>query len=69
LAGIYALMQPMKTRLLLLTCSICLVACGLKGPLYLPDEDAGTQKGAQKESTSKETDPKQTDQKKDGLSS
>ena len=32
-------MQTVKTTLLFLLCASLLGACGLKGPLYLPDEN------------------------------
>ena len=33
-------MQTMKTTLLVLMCLALLGACGLKGPLYLPEDDS-----------------------------
>ena len=62
-------MQTMKTSLVLLTCSLGLVACGLKGPLYLPEETAVPQKDVQQEPVAKESESKDTKQKKDNLSS
>ena len=35
-------MQSLKTTLLILISAVVLSACGLKGPLYLPDEDPAT---------------------------
>ena len=36
-------MQTVKTILLFLICVTMLGACGLKGPLYLPEEKAATE--------------------------
>lgn len=56
-------MQTMKTALLFLLCITLLGACGLKGPLYLPEEkpaaeqatvpdnDAETEKEKKKDNT------------------
>jgi predicted small lipoprotein YifL len=33
-------MQTIKTSLVILICAALLAACGLKGPLYLPDESS-----------------------------
>jgi len=35
-------MRTFKAILALLTCTILLCACGLRGPLYLPGEEPGT---------------------------
>jgi predicted small lipoprotein YifL len=35
-------MQTLKTTLLILLSAVVLSACGLRGPLYLPDEDPAT---------------------------
>lgn len=32
-------MQTVKITLVILVCAVLLGACGLKGPLYLPEED------------------------------
>lgn len=36
-------MQTLKTILLILLSAAVLSACGLRGPLYLPDEDPASQ--------------------------
>lgn len=71
MAGIYALMQTVKTRLLMLTCLLWLTACGLKGPLYLPDEVPATQADTRQgpEPDAEETASKDTAKKKDSASS
>ena len=38
-SGIYAQMQTAKAILMLLICVGLLSACGLKGPLYLPQDE------------------------------
>lgn len=58
-------MQTAKTCLLLLIISMCLGACGLKGPLYLPDESTPNQADTGKEAAPEETEDKKTDEKKD----
>ena len=40
-------MQTVKTTLLILICITLLGACGLKGPLYLPEEQPASGKKAQ----------------------
>jgi predicted small lipoprotein YifL len=49
-------MQTVKTSLLIFACLLCLAACGLKGPLYLPEEGTSPPATAQQES---ETDDEQ----------
>ena len=57
-------MQTVKKPLLILICTTLLGACGLKGPLYLPEEDPvsvevpGPESSADMESEDKEEDPK-----------
>jgi len=52
-------MQTGKTTILILICAVLLGACGLKGPLYLPDEKPAAEqktapdKEAEKEDTAK----------------
>ncbi|MGD9020343.1 MAG: lipoprotein [Lysobacterales bacterium] len=36
-------MQRTKTMLAILACTLALAACGLRGPLYLPDEETPAQ--------------------------
>ena len=36
-------MQTMKTTLLVLMCLALLGACGLKGPLYLPEDESAVE--------------------------
>lgn len=43
-------MQTLKTTLFILTCITLLVACGHKGPLYLPDEGPASQSTVEQES-------------------
>jgi len=55
-------MQTVKTALLIFTCIALLGACGLKGPLYLPDEktaveqDSAADTDAEKEKNKQEKD-------------
>jgi len=42
-------MQTIKATLLLLMSTTLLSACGLKGPLYLPDEDATARPGLEQD--------------------
>ena len=55
-------MQTVKTTLIILICTALLGACGLKGPLYLPEEDAvsvdvpGPESSADIDSEDKEKD-------------
>ena len=43
-------MQTVKATLLLLMSTALLSGCGLKGPLYLPDEDAAARPGLEQDS-------------------
>ena len=43
-------MQTVKTTLFILMCISLLVACGHKGPLYLPDEEPASQSTVEQES-------------------
>lgn len=54
-------MQTVKTSLLLLVCSACLGACGLKGPLYLPDETSTSEQESVAENSEPEVDTKKKD--------
>jgi predicted small lipoprotein YifL len=40
-------MQTVKTTVVLLICVVLLSACGLKGPLYLPDENPVSEPAAE----------------------
>jgi predicted small lipoprotein YifL len=55
-------MQTVKTTLFTLICLILLVACGHKGPLYLPDEGPASQSTVEQES---EANDKATEDKAD----
>jgi predicted small lipoprotein YifL len=43
-------MQTVKTTVVLLICVVLLSACGLKGPLYLPDENPVSEPAAEQDS-------------------
>ena len=49
-------MQRMKTMLAILACALALAACGLKGPLYLPDEEKPAQPVPEQEQPGNEAD-------------
>ncbi len=44
-------MQTVKIILLILICAALLSACGLRGPLYLPDENPATKPAVEQDST------------------
>jgi len=56
-------MQTVKTILIILICAMALGACGLKGPLYLPeDKPASGQTAADKDTAQdKDKDKKKKD--------
>ena len=57
-------MQAAKTYLLMLICIFLLGACGLRGPLYLPDEKpAGTQPSDQSASGEEKPEEDEDDKK------
>lgn len=47
-------MQTVKTTLIILICIVLLGACGNKGPLYLPEEEATTEQGSTTDADKKE---------------
>jgi predicted small lipoprotein YifL len=49
-------MQTVKTIILFLICAAFLGACGLRGPLYLPDEQAASDKTAADKDNAKNKD-------------
>jgi len=53
-------MQTVKTTLIFLICAAMLGACGLKGPLYLPEDEpaSGQTKAAQDAGQEKDKDKK-----------
>jgi predicted small lipoprotein YifL len=53
--------------LIVMTLSACLAACGLKGPLYLPKEDAATAKPASQPQAD-DADTKENKKEKGGQS-
>lgn len=55
-------MQTMRTTLLIIVCLTLLGACGLKGPLYLPEEKPAAEQTAPEKNAEQEKD---TDQKKE----
>jgi predicted small lipoprotein YifL len=59
-SGIYAHMQTIKAIFIVLTCISLLSACGLRGPLYLPEDETSEQATAETQS-----DDKQEERKKD----
>jgi predicted small lipoprotein YifL len=53
-------MQTAKTILLILFCASVLCACGLKGPLYLPEETPAVEQATSVDSdTEKENEEKE----------
>jgi len=59
-SGIYAHMQTTKAIFILLICISLLSACGLKGPLYLPQDEA-----TEKPTTETQADDTEEENKKD----
>ncbi|MDH4019974.1 MAG: lipoprotein [Xanthomonadales bacterium] len=57
-------MQTVKTTLIILICIVLLGACGNKGPLYLPEEEATTEQGLTTDADKKEENE---DKKKSSL--
>jgi len=53
-------MQTAKTALLILICAALVGACGLRGPLYLPDEDPAAKPAVEQDKDEKE-EKKKTD--------
>ena len=51
-------MQTVKTTLAILICAVLLCACGLRGPLYLPDEDPATKPAVEQDKDDEEKDKK-----------
>ena len=51
-------MQTVKTTLAILICAVLLGACGLRGPLYLPDEDPATKPAVEQDKDDEEKDKK-----------
>jgi len=49
-------MQTVKTTILFLICAAFLGACGLKGPLYLPEEQPASDKTAADKDAAKKKD-------------
>ena len=61
-------MQTVKALLLVLICISLLAACGLKGPLYLPPDDAGNKTDTEQqsgESADQEKSKKDSEKDKD----
>jgi predicted small lipoprotein YifL len=56
LAWINVLMQTVKATLLILICIALLGACGLRGPLYLPEESPATKQDAPTDKDDSEND-------------
>ncbi len=49
-------MQTVKTTLIILICAALLGACGLRGPLYLPDESPAAKPAVEQDSDEEEMD-------------
>jgi predicted small lipoprotein YifL len=56
-------MQTIRTILMILISTVVLSACGLRGPLYLPEEDPATTPGVEQETNGSED--KKEDKKED----
>jgi predicted small lipoprotein YifL len=65
-SGIYAQMQTAKVIFTLLISVSLVTACGLRGPLYLPENEPGTQVEEEQASTqSKNAEAREKDEEKD----
>jgi predicted small lipoprotein YifL len=67
-------MQTVKTTLVILICVAVMGACGLRGPLYLPDEDPASKPAVEQDSAAdtdeeKNKDDEEKDKKKEIVSS
>lgn len=58
-------MQTVKIILLILICAALLSACGLRGPLYLPDEKPATKPAVEQVSTAATEEEKKDDEEND----
>jgi predicted small lipoprotein YifL len=67
-SGIYAHMQTIKAIFIVLICISLLNACGLKGPLYLPEDETSEQAATETQSDDKEEERKK-DSNQDSISS
>ena len=66
-------MQTVKIILLILICAALLSACGLRGPLYLPDESPAAKPAVEQDSTAdtdeeENKDDEENDKKKEIIS-
>jgi predicted small lipoprotein YifL len=66
-------MQTVKIILLILICAALLSACGLRGPLYLPDENPVAKPAVEQDSTvgtdeEENKDDEENDKKKEIIS-
>ena len=66
-------MQTVKIILLILICVALLSACGLRGPLYLPDENPAAKPAVEQDSTAatdkeENKDDEENDKKKEIIS-
>ena len=62
-------MQTMKTTLIVLMCLALLGACGLKGPLYLPEDQPVVEPKSTPETVSEEEKEEEDDTGKESISS
>jgi predicted small lipoprotein YifL len=60
-------MQSFKTTLLILISAAMLSACGLRGPLYLPDEDPAGQPAVEESEDAGENDAKDEEKDKESV--
>ena len=59
-------MQTVITTLVILICAALLGACGLRGPLYLPEEDPATKPAVEQDSAAGTDEEKnESDEEKD----
>ena len=59
-------MQTVKTTLVILICVALMSACGLRGPLYLPNENPATKPAVEQDSaTDTDEDKNKDDEEKD----
>ena len=60
-------MQTMKTTLLVLMCLALLGACGLKGPLYLPEDDSTVEQESTPDKDAKKEKEKENNTGKESI--
>ncbi|MGD8385008.1 MAG: lipoprotein [Lysobacterales bacterium] len=59
-------MRSLKSLSLIVFCAFVLAACGLKGPLYLPDDSSDGRSAPQQQTDKDKKDTDEADQDDDG---